>query len=89
MLMIDDNAIHYRKNVKQVKQEVWETFFCLDNKAFRRKDYCFHHMIKTDGVGASILFHRKDRNPNKLDDGSIIQSENELYVDEIVNPLDV
>lgn len=89
MLMIDDNAIHYRKNVKQVKQEVWETFFCLDNKAFRRKDYCFHHMIKTDGVGASILFHRKDQNPNKLDDGSIIQSENELYVDEIVNPLDV
>ena len=86
MLMIDEDAISYRKKVKQVKQEVWEKFFKLDNKAFKRKDYSFHNMIKTDGVGASILFHRRDQNPDKLDDGSAFQDVKEVYVDEVDVP---
>jgi len=82
-LMIDDDSITYRKKVKQVKDEMWNRFFKMDNKAFKRKDYRFHSMIKTDGVGCSILFHRKDQNPDDLDDGDSIESVKELYVDEV------
>lgn len=88
MLMIDENALMFRKMVKESKEDVWGSFFQLGNKAFRRKDYRFHYMIKTDGVGASILFHRKDQNPDKLDDDNTIGTVKEKYIDEVEVPQD-
>ena len=60
MLMIDEDVLTFRKKVKESKGTIWNAFFELGNKAFHRKDYKFHGMIKTDGVGVSVLFHRKD-----------------------------
>ena len=48
------------KKVEESKEKIWSTNFRLDDCAFKKKDYSFHHIIQTDGVGASILFHRKD-----------------------------
>ena len=82
MLMVDDNALSLRKNIKSSKEIVWDAFFKMENNVFNRKDFRFHSMIKTDGVGVSVLFHRKDQNPDKLDDDKI-GSVQELYVDEV------
>ena len=83
MLMVDENALSLRKKVKLCKNDVWEAFFQLDSKAFRRKDYTFHGMIKTDAVGCSILFHRRDQNPDRLDEDNVEQQNKEKYIDEL------
>ena len=41
-------------------------FFDLDKKSFRRNGYTFNHMIKTDGVGCSILLVKTDKNGNPI-----------------------
>ena len=63
------------------KQTIWQSFFNLKHKAFKRKDYVFHHMIKTDGVGASILFHRSDQNEAKTKEPK--STFTEFYVDQL------
>lgn len=85
MLMVDDDALSFRKKVKECKEDIWSAFFQTDNKAFRRKDYKFHGMIKTDGVGCSILFHRKDQNPEKLDDDNVDAMTKEKYIDDLTD----
>lgn len=77
---------------------VWMDFFALDRKVFRfdrNNDYVFHNMIETDGVGVSILFHRKDRadlaDPNQVfarrfrsnAANGIVAPPPELYVDQV------
>ena len=64
--MMDTGSSDCRKKVGEVKQTVWADFFRTDDKAFRKKEYAFHFMIKTDGIGCSILFHRSDLNPEHL-----------------------
>ena len=41
-------------------------FFDLDKKSFHRNGYTFNHMIKTDGVGCSILLVKTDKNGNPI-----------------------
>ncbi len=84
MLMVDSGVGETRKRVSELKDQVWNSYFNLTNKAFKRKDYKFYHMIKTDGVGVSILMYRKDQDPNKIKDD--VESKPELYVDEVLNP---
>ena len=68
-------------NVTKVQEKIWAKYFLTENKIFKQKNFFFYHMIKTDGVGASILFLRKDLvfekiipSPKEID---------ELYIDEI------
>lgn len=84
MLMVDEDVLTFRKKVKESKERIWNAFFEMGNKAFRRKDYKFHGMIKTDGIGVSILFHRKDQNPEKLDEDNF-DAVKEQYIDELEN----
>jgi hypothetical protein len=81
MLMVDKDSISYRRKVKESRDIIWSTFFNLGHKVFRRKDYNFFSMIKTDGVGASIIFYRSDKNQDKLPRD--IESTKEYYVDEM------
>ena len=71
-----------KRKIKDNHFLIWKSFFNLNHKVFKRKDYLFHHMIKTDGVGASILFHRKDVDPYKLPEDPL-SSFTEQYVDQI------
>lgn len=81
MLMVDKDSISYRRQVKDSRDIIWSTFFNLEHKVFRRKDYNFFSMIKTDGIGVSILFYRSDKNQDKLPKD--IKSTREYYVDEM------
>jgi transposase len=81
MLMVDKDSIKYRRKVKESRDIIWSTFFNTEHKVFRRKDYNFFSMIKTDGVGASIIFYRSDKNQDKLPKD--VESSKESYVDEM------
>jgi transposase len=91
------NALRKKDSFEISKPCVWMDLFAVDRKVFRfdrNNAYVFHYMIETDGVGVSILFHRKDRvdlaDPNqyarrfrsKADNG-IVAPPPELYVDQV------
>lgn len=82
-LLVDEGNKKMEKNIKNLKPAIWNSYFKLDTKAFRRKDYLFHYMIKTDGVGASILFHRSDQNPDRLQSDPPHLSSDTKYVDDV------
>jgi transposase len=82
MLMVDKDSIKYRRKVKESRDIIWSTFFNLEHKVFNRKDYNFFSMIKTDGVGASIILYRSDKNQDKLPK-DIESNSKESYVDEM------
>jgi hypothetical protein len=53
-------------NLKRKEDKIWEFFFRTERKFFKKKHYCFHHMIETDGVSCSLLLLRKDLVGKKL-----------------------
>jgi len=81
MLMVDKDSIKYRRKVKESRDIIWLTFFNLEHKVFKRKDYNFFSMIKTDGIGASIILYRSDKNQDKLPKD--VEINKECYVDEM------
>jgi hypothetical protein len=70
-------------NTKKHEDKIWNFFFRVERKTFRKTGYSFHHMISTDGVGVSILFLRDDLvGLNKLP--KVVKgSSRELYIDEL------
>ena len=66
-LVIKENIKEYLDNVEKHQNELWEKYFKLHKRVFKRKNYSFHFMIKTDGVGCSVLLHKmKDGKPIKI-----------------------
>ena len=67
-LFIENNKIEYLSNITEKKEEVWNKFFKIDKKVFKKNNYQFNYMIKTDGIACSILFIKLDSNnePIKL-----------------------
>ncbi len=47
---------NYKKDDNQNK--LWNQFFKLDKKIFKKTNYTFNYMIKTDAISISILFVR-------------------------------
>ncbi len=54
-LVIEENSIEYLNNVEKYQKELWEKHFNIKQKEFKRKGYQFNYMIKTDGIGSSVL----------------------------------
>ena len=54
-LVIGENSLEYLNNVEKYQKELWEKYFNVNQKEFKRKGYQFNYMIKTDGVGSSVL----------------------------------
>jgi hypothetical protein len=66
-LTIDKNFIEYLNNVEKYKFDLWNDNFKLNKKEFKRRNYDFNYMIKTDGLGCSVLLVKlKDGNPIKI-----------------------
>lgn len=85
MLMIDKKSIDYLKNMREYRDQIWCSFFNLERKLFYRKDYNFFHMIKTDGVGVSVIMYRSDLNRDFLPkETEIEKNSKEYYVGEVV-----
>ena len=51
---------NYKKENKQHK--LWNDYFNLDKKVFKKNKYQFNYMIKTDAISVSILFIRLNEN---------------------------
>jgi hypothetical protein len=69
-------------NTKNHEDKIWQFFFRTEKKLFTKTRYSFHHMISTDGVGASILFLRNDFVGKRLSSAKKGISR-ELYIDEL------
>jgi hypothetical protein len=56
-LVIEENSIKYLNNVELYQESIWNNNFKTNKKEFKRKGYQFNYMIKTDGIGCSVLLH--------------------------------
>ena len=66
-LVIEENSIEYLSNVEKYQKELWNKNFKISQKEFKRKTYQFNYMIKTDGVGCSVLLVKlKDGKPIEI-----------------------
>ena len=54
-LTITENFKKYLDKVEDCQEELWDNNFRTNKKEFKRNNYEFNYMIKTDGVGCSIL----------------------------------
>jgi len=54
-LVIEENSLEYLNNVEKYQKELWGNHFKVKQKEFKRKGYQFNYMIKTDGIGSSVL----------------------------------
>ena len=77
---------HYKNYKKDNNQyNLWNRFFNLNDKIFKKNQYTFNYMIKTDGVSVSILFVRLDKNnkPMKYNPYQTPSDENIKYIENI------
>ncbi len=60
MNLIGSKSYHYIKTYSKLNQyhELWDKVFNLNTKSFKKNNYIFNNMIKTDGVSCSILFEK-------------------------------
>ena len=66
-LTITENFKKYLDNIQECQKEIWNKNFKLNQKEFKRKNYQFNYMIKTDGVGCSVLLVKlKDGKPIEI-----------------------
>lgn len=49
-----------RYKYKSKENEIWNLVFKTSKRDFKKKNYSFHHMIETDGVGCSIIFLKSE-----------------------------
>jgi hypothetical protein len=80
----------YRQQPSLYYKEIWSKFFHLEQREFKKKGYKFYNMIKTDGIGCSILFIKTkvDGSPikvSKVIDKQVKEYEESLnmYINEI------
>jgi hypothetical protein len=59
---MSDKKGHYSTKGNKIKlsNEIWNKFFLMNNRLFRKKGYVFNRRISTDGVGCTISFVRED-----------------------------
>ncbi len=54
-LTIEEDSIKYLNNIELYQESIWNNNFKTNKKEFKRKGYQFNYMIKTDGIGCSVL----------------------------------
>ena len=55
-IFIKENKNEYLSNIDKYKKSIWEKYFNLNDKIFKRKEYTFDYKISTDCYGVSIQF---------------------------------
>lgn len=59
------DKLKYLNDINNLKYEVWDKYFNMNNKIFKDKGkYKFNYHIQTDAVGTSICFVKKIKNLN-------------------------
>jgi hypothetical protein len=57
-LFVAADITKYKRHITLYADELWSTYFNIDSRKFRCKDYIFANIIQTNGFNASILFKR-------------------------------
>ena len=88
-LLTVENKAYNMRNIAEIQHEMWEKYFEIDKKSFRRKGFKFNYMIKTDGIGSSIILVQTDSKGRAIMKPSIAEqnyyetSNQPKYIDEI------
>jgi len=76
---------NYKKDDNQF--ELWNRFFRLNKQVFKKNNYMFNYMIRTDGISCCILFIRVDKNGKLLSktyqNKKCCQTDNMKYIEDI------
>jgi hypothetical protein len=73
---------NYKKDDNQ--NNLWERFFKLNKRIFKKNKYQFHYMIRTDGISVSVLFIRlKDGVPMKKPKNITRFEEQTQYIEKV------
>lgn len=74
-LFVGKNKYKYLLNIEKYKKKIWNKFF--EGKKLEKNRYKFNGMIKTNGVGCSILHVKLDKNnePIKLTSNQLRKME--------------
>jgi len=62
----------YLKDLSDLSDIIWSSVFNLEESLFKRSSCKFNYMIKTDGVGCSILFERLTK--KELESGKLTEA---------------
>ena len=62
------------KNINKYKDEIWNKYFKMNLRAFKKKGYEFNYIMKTDGISCSLIFVKKGHKNKK---GKSVQSKKE------------
>jgi len=89
-LFFETDKLYYLSNIKIKQKEIWNKFFKTNDKSFKKgEEYRFNYMIKTDGVGCSILFIKLDSNKepikvtkNKLKKMEVLKKNDTKYIED-------
>src|SRR5579872_6314561 len=57
-LIITKCSSEYLEKITENQQKLWKTLFKVNRSEFKRKKYRFNYMIKTDGIGCSIILRK-------------------------------
>jgi len=84
---ITENIAETLKNYKKnnLYKEIWSKIFKLYKRVFKKKNYLFNNMIRTDGISCCILFIRTDNNgkPLKKSQKKCKQEDDTNYIEKI------
>ena len=71
----------YQNNTTFYEKEIWSSLFDMDIRCFKWKGYDFANVIKTDGIGCSIIFQEKTINQKQQIKVIPIQNHNNEPLD--------
>ena len=57
--------MEYFENVNKYKNEIWNKYFKMNLRSFKKKGYEFNHILKTDGISCSLVFVKKGHKNSK------------------------
>ena len=83
------NKDYNTRNISKIQNAMWGKYFKINKKSFKRKGFKFNYMIKTDGIGSSIIMVQTDKKGKPIVKPSIAEQkyyENSCqckYIDEI------
>ena len=90
-LFVKKYSSYFLVSLPICKEDLWYEYFHTNMKSFRRKGYAFNNMIKTDGVGCSIVMVKADKDGNPVDppDFDKMREINELNKIQYINQVPI
>ena len=82
-ILMTEKKAYYKTNIVKENFNIWNKFFKLDNKTFRKRGYKFNNSIITDGVSCSILFIKEEYYNKRVQSFKFKGICKEKYIDEL------